>query len=270
MCDTGYFGNPIIPNGGCENCDCNGNNDLKNPGEYLLLNIIFIFLFFKAACHPQTGDCALCENNTDGRHCEICAQWFWGDAVSAKNCTKCECHQCGSSVCDHYTGKCQCHPLVEGIRCDRCVENAWGIDSCRGCQPCNCGLAVSSFNPSKHLLFLKASNSQCDLKTGQCACMPGAAGQFCERCDHGFWHYSSQGCQKCDCEADLSMGTVCDVNTGQCHCQEGATGSRCDKCLTNYLRVPGYGCRLCDECVYALVIFLTFISHNFNFPGSRN
>lgn len=104
-----------------------------------------------------------------------------------------------------------------------------------------------------NIIILKASNSQCDLKNGQCACMPGAAGQFCDRCDHGFWHYSPQGCQKCDCEADLSMGTVCDVNTGQCHCQEGATGSRCDKCLPNYLRVPGFGCRLCDECVYALV-----------------
>lgn len=48
---------------------------------------------------------------------------------------------------------------------------------------------------------------------------------------------------ECDCEADLSMGTVCDVNTGQCHCQEGATGPRCDQCASQYLRIPNFGCR---------------------------
>lgn len=48
---------------------------------------------------------------------------------------------------------------------------------------------------------------------------------------------------ECDCEADLSLGTVCDINTGQCHCQEGATGPRCDQCLTHYLRIPDFGCR---------------------------
>lgn len=48
---------------------------------------------------------------------------------------------------------------------------------------------------------------------------------------------------ECDCEADLSMGTVCDVNTGQCHCQEGAIGPRCDQCAPQYLRIPNLGCR---------------------------
>lgn len=82
--------------------------------------------------------------------------------------------------------------------------------------------------------------------------MPGAAGLRCERCEHGYWDYSPQGCKKCDCEADLSMGTVCDVKTGQCHCQEGASGPRCDTCIDTYLRIPKFGCRFCDECVHAL------------------
>lgn len=57
---------------------------------------------------------------------------------------------------------------------------------------------------------------------------------------------------ECDCEADLSLGTVCDVNTGQCHCQQGASGPRCDSCIETYLKVPKFGCRFCDECVFAL------------------
>ncbi|VDK29540.1 unnamed protein product [Gongylonema pulchrum] len=82
--------------------------------------------------------------------------------------------------------------------------------------------------------------------------MPGAAGRMCEACAYGYWNYGPTGCSKCDCEADLSMGTVCDVHTGQCHCQEGATGPRCDQCALHYLRIPTYGCRLCDECVHSL------------------
>ncbi|KAI1731321.1 laminin EGF domain-containing protein [Ditylenchus destructor] len=221
-CDVGFFGEPLQPGGTCEPCFCSNNNDLNEDG----------------ACNPRTGDCALCEGNTDGRRCEYCKEWYYGDAVTAKNCTECKCDQCGSYECDNILGQCQCHPLVEGSDCSRCAENAWGFDSCRGCRPCNCGAA--------------ASNSQCDLKTGQCACMPGAGGQFCERCEHGYWNYSPQGCKKCDCESDLSQGTVCDVTTGQCHCQPGASGPRCDSCVENYLKVPTIGCRFCDECVFAL------------------
>lgn len=73
--------------------------------------------------------------------------------------------------------------------------------------------------------------------------MPGAGGQYCERCEHGYWNYGPQGCKKCDCESDLALGTVCDVNTGQCHCQEGASGARCDSCIETYLKVPRFGCR---------------------------
>ncbi|VDO27999.1 unnamed protein product [Haemonchus placei] len=222
-CDAGYFGEPQRPGGSCQPCDCNGNNNLTDS----------------RACHPVTGDCYLCERNTDGRKCEYCAQWYYGDAVAAKNCTACTCDQCGSAMCDNQVGECQCKPNVEGLNCDRCIPDHWGFSRCGGCHPCHCGVASSS--------------SQCDDETGQCQCRPGAVGLRCEHCEHGFWNYGEYGCQKCDCEADLSMGTVCDVRTGQCHCQEGATGARCDQCLQSYLRIPTFGCRRCDECVHHLV-----------------
>ncbi|VDM41094.1 unnamed protein product [Toxocara canis] len=218
-CDVGYFGEPLRMGGSCEECDCYGNNDLSVEGS----------------CHPISGDCDLCMNNTDGRHCEYCKQWYYGDATDAKNCTECTCDQCGSSYCDNVSGKCVCKPLVQGSNCDRCVEDAWGFSRCQGCQMCNCALASSS--------------PQCHETTGQCACMPGAIGLHCEACEYGYWNYGPFGCKKCDCEADLSLGTVCDVRTGQCHCQEGATGPRCDQCLPGYLRIPTYAC---DECVHSL------------------
>uniref|UniRef100_A0A8R1I6V3 Laminin-like protein epi-1 n=2 Tax=Caenorhabditis japonica TaxID=281687 RepID=A0A8R1I6V3_CAEJA len=222
-CAAGFFGQPQQQGGSCEPCQCNNNNNLTDS----------------RACHPVSGDCYLCEQHTDGRHCEWCAQWFYGDAVTAKNCSSCECDQCGSSYCDNKSGGCECKTNVEGDSCDRCKPDHWGFSKCQGCQACHCGTA--------------AFNTQCNVENGQCTCRPGATGMRCEHCEHGYWNYGEHGCDKCDCEADLSMGTVCDVRTGQCHCQEGATGSRCDQCLPSYLRIPTYGCRRCDECVHHLI-----------------
>ncbi|EGT43369.1 hypothetical protein CAEBREN_17090 [Caenorhabditis brenneri] len=222
-CAAGYFGQPQQVGGSCEPCQCNGNNNLTDS----------------RACHPVSGDCYLCEQNTDGRHCEWCAQWFYGDAVAAKNCSSCECDQCGSQYCDNKSGGCECKTNVEGDSCDRCKPDHWGFSKCQGCQACHCGTA--------------AFNTQCNVENGQCTCRPGATGMRCEHCEHGYWNYGEHGCDKCDCESDLSMGTVCDVRTGQCHCQEGATGSRCDQCLPSYLRIPVHGCRRCDECVHHLI-----------------
>ncbi|CAJ0584396.1 unnamed protein product, partial [Mesorhabditis spiculigera] len=221
-CDSGFFGEPTLDGGICQQCNCNGNNNLTDP----------------RACHPQSGDCYMCEKHTSGRHCEWCEEWYYGDAVEKKNCAECGCDRCGADYCDNKNGTCQCKPNIGGEKCDHCVADHWGFDTCQGCRACHCGLASSS--------------SQCHDQTGQCACLPGAAGLRCEVCENGFWNYGPNGCQKCDCEADLSMGTVCDVRTGQCHCQEGATGPRCDQCLPSYLRIPTHGCRRCDECVHSL------------------
>uniref|UniRef100_A0A1I7XHB3 Laminin EGF-like domain-containing protein n=1 Tax=Heterorhabditis bacteriophora TaxID=37862 RepID=A0A1I7XHB3_HETBA len=233
-CDAGYFGEPQRVGGSCQPCNCNNNNNLTDS----------------RSCHPIIGDCFLCENNTDGRHCERCTTWFYGDAIGSKNCEACSCNRCGSAICDNRTGHCECKTNVEGNSCDRCKPDHWGFVKCRGCEACLCGIASSS--------------SQCHSETGQCACRPGAAGQRCQHCEHGYWDYGEHGCRKCDCEADLSMGTVCDVMTGQCHCQEGATGSRCDQCQPSYLRIPIFGCRRCDECVHHLMKDVSSLNYNIN------
>lgn len=126
----------------------------------------------------------------------------------------CTCDQCGSVSCDRDLGSCQCQPNVEGLNCDRCKVSEWivnqkslrnhcmyiwissgelilsifflqpdtyGFDSCAGCRDCNCGLASVS--------------TQCDSVTGQCTCMPGTEGNYCDQCSEGFWNYTAAGCQ---------------------------------------------------------------------------
>lgn len=70
-CDVGFYGEPMVIDGKCQKCSCNDNNDLSIDGS----------------CHPTSGICDLCMNNTDGFHCEYCKPWYYGDAVAAKNCS---------------------------------------------------------------------------------------------------------------------------------------------------------------------------------------
>ncbi|XP_056148467.1 multiple epidermal growth factor-like domains protein 9 [Lampris incognitus] len=58
--------------GVCAPCDCNGNADPKGPSQL---------------CHPHTGHCFSCINNTTGPQCQLCAPGFTGDA-HAHNCTQ--------------------------------------------------------------------------------------------------------------------------------------------------------------------------------------
>lgn len=55
----------------CVPCECNGNADPGSPAQI---------------CHPKTGHCLQCTNNTTGSWCHLCAPGFIGDA-KAHNCT---------------------------------------------------------------------------------------------------------------------------------------------------------------------------------------
>lgn len=65
MCDSNFFGDPEVPGGSCQSCDCNGNVDLNRPGN----------------CDPKSGKCLQCLYDTDGNHCEYCKDGFFGDAL---------------------------------------------------------------------------------------------------------------------------------------------------------------------------------------------
>ncbi|XP_035515062.1 multiple epidermal growth factor-like domains protein 9 [Morone saxatilis] len=67
-CSAGFY----KASGVCVPCDCSGNADPQGPIQL---------------CHPDTGHCLRCINNTTGPQCQICVQGFVGDA-RAHNCTR--------------------------------------------------------------------------------------------------------------------------------------------------------------------------------------
>lgn len=125
LCADNYFGNPEVPGGRCERCDCSRNVDLEVAGN----------------CDGRTGECAQCMFETGGAHCEHCRDGYYGDALQP-NCRQCECDVLGTNgtvkYCDRYSGQCPCLPNVEGARCDRCVKNHWKIALGVGCEACEC------------------------------------------------------------------------------------------------------------------------------------
>ncbi|XP_022602396.1 multiple epidermal growth factor-like domains protein 9 isoform X1 [Seriola dumerili] len=67
-CTAGFY----ETSGACVPCDCSGNADPQGPAQL---------------CHPDTGRCLRCTNNTTGSQCQLCAPGFTGDA-RAHNCTR--------------------------------------------------------------------------------------------------------------------------------------------------------------------------------------
>uniref|UniRef100_A0A3Q3D5A7 Basement membrane-specific heparan sulfate proteoglycan core protein n=1 Tax=Hippocampus comes TaxID=109280 RepID=A0A3Q3D5A7_HIPCM len=200
-CSNGYYGQPTVPGGSCQPCDCHGNLDLSTPGS----------------CDPITGQCLHCRHGYGGVACDSCDDGFFGDAISAKNCRPCQCHINGSvsEVCNKQSGRCQCRANVVGRQCDDCMT--YGLATGGQCVPCHC----NSFG---------SKSFDCD-ENGQCRCQPGVTGPKCDRCSRGFFNFQEGGCTPCHCS---HVGNNCDANTGQCICPPNTLGERCDRCAPNH------------------------------------
>uniref|UniRef100_A0A674J3X9 Laminin subunit alpha 2 n=1 Tax=Terrapene triunguis TaxID=2587831 RepID=A0A674J3X9_9SAUR len=224
-CADGYFGQPLIPGGSCRPCQCNDNLDFSIPGS----------------CDSLSGACLICKPGITGQYCERCADGYFGDALDPKNCQLCHCNINGSvsEICNSQTGQCECRPNVVGRRCDECKPGTFGLQSSRGCVPCNC----NSFG---------SKSFDCD-ENGQCHCQPGVAGKKCDRCAHGFYNFEEGGCTPCECS---HLGNNCDPVTGRCVCPPNTIGEKCDKCAPNYW---GHdivsGCKACDCSVVGSLSF---------------
>ncbi|GCC23743.1 laminin subunit alpha-2 isoform X2 [Chiloscyllium punctatum] len=243
QCAEGFFGDAVVARN-CQPCDCHVNGSVAE------------------LCDKQTGQCQ-CKHNVVGRQCDHCLPNCWWDHEK-KVCMPCLCSPIGSMSlrCDQ-TGTCICKPGFLGKHCalnrqlyeqqyDEGSEMAkpiqiqrrrwWetGIGGCprgaykpatastrgsenyylhssRGCIPCNC----NSFG---------SKSFDCDDK-GQCRCQPGVAGQKCDRCALGFYHFQEGGCIPCEC---AHVGNHCDSETGQCICPPNTVGEKCDKCAANF------------------------------------
>uniref|UniRef100_A0A8C4I4G9 Basement membrane-specific heparan sulfate proteoglycan core protein n=1 Tax=Dicentrarchus labrax TaxID=13489 RepID=A0A8C4I4G9_DICLA len=202
-CSNGYYGQPTVPGSTCQPCDCHDNLDLSIPGS----------------CDPITGQCLRCRQGYGGAACDSCAEGYYGDAITAKNCQPCQCHTNGSvsEVCNKETGQCQCRENVVGRQCDECMPQTHGVTRGGVCVPCHC----NSFG---------SKSFDCD-ETGQCRCQPGVTGPKCDRCSRGFFNFQEGGCTPCQCS---HVGNNCDANTGQCICPPNTIGERCDRCAPNH------------------------------------
>ncbi|KAL1020660.1 hypothetical protein UPYG_G00002990 [Umbra pygmaea] len=234
-CSPGFYGNPMVIGSTCQPCHCHDNTD---P------NMLF------SDCDGLTGECHGCMYNTAGTHCETCAPGFYGDAITAKNCTRCNCSPCGTASCDPHTGQCHCKPGVTGKHCGHCIDGAYGFEACSGCHRCDCSAAAALVQP-------------CDPRSGSCACQPGVSGPDCHQCAPGYWDYSPEGCRKCECKHGR-----CDPRTGECHCAEGLTGRQCDTCSHRYSvpvqRGHDIHCEPCDSCVVVLLNDLDSINDKYS------
>nr|XP_022901153.1 laminin subunit beta-1 isoform X1 [Onthophagus taurus]XP_022901154.1 laminin subunit beta-1 isoform X1 [Onthophagus taurus] len=222
VCADNYFGNPEVPGGNCQLCDCNDNIDIMRPGN----------------CDPHSGQCKQCLYETTGDHCEMCRSGFYRTSPE-EMCRECVCHILGwnktAGDCDRYTGKCPCYPNVIGDDCEKCKENHWKIASGKGCEPCDCDPVGS-----KHL--------QCNVYLGECDCRENFGGRQCNECKANYWgDPKADKCIKCECNLEGSETEQCDQKTGNCKCRPGIGGDRCDQCARGYVGVAPH-CRPCGEC----------------------
>ena len=226
-CEPGYFNFPT-----CQPCECNGH---------------------AATCHPTTGECISCGEYTDGTHCEVCLEGFYGNPLQDVNipCRPCPCpntKESGHSFADRCTLDpvtlepiCECYPEYAGNKCDVCEDNYFGNPEIPGgsCKLCNC-----SDN------WKEDSEGNCDSSTGVCLqCIYNTEGDHCEYCEPGYYGDAvNDVCKACVCDL---LGTDpnqfdCDRFTGDCHCLTNVEGKSCDRCIDNHWGIArGEGCEPC-------------------------
>lgn len=153
-CQPGFFG---FSKTGCQPCQCHNHTNY---------------------CHPQSGVCMSCLDNTNGPNCEECKPKFYRSpgAATTDACVSCPCSNTSSTgtchsdsegfpVCD------QCLPGYSGQQCDSCAAGFYR--STGGCVPCDCSGNADPKGPSQI----------CHPETGHCLrCINNTMGSRCHLC----------------------------------------------------------------------------------------
>ncbi|KAM6304189.1 laminin subunit beta-4 [Podargus strigoides] len=219
----------------CKRCNCNGHSGRCH----------FDMAMYQASGGVSGGVCEDCQDNTMGQHCDQCKSFFYRDPLKdisdPQACLPCNCDPNGTlhnGVCESHTdpvlgtvaGQCPCKENVEGVHCDKCRANYYGLSGSDplGCQPCNC-------DPSGSLPF-----SICDPATGECLCQQFATGQRCEKCLVGYWGLGNSlyGCSPCDCDIGGSQNNLCSPKDGQCKCLPNIVSRQCNEPAPGYFFLP--------------------------------
>ncbi|XP_689297.6 multiple epidermal growth factor-like domains protein 9 [Danio rerio] len=157
-CHPGFF---HFSSTGCQPCQCN------NHSTY---------------CHPQSGICLDCQDNTQGHNCEECLPSFYrrGGEGSADVCLPCPCSSETSSGICHLDSSgrpvcAECKPGFTGPTCDSCTDGLF--KSAGTCIPCDCN---GNADP-------RSVPQICHPETGHChRCVNHTTGAHCEICARGY------------------------------------------------------------------------------------
>ncbi|XP_066997490.2 laminin subunit beta-1 [Anabrus simplex] len=210
----------------CKKCNCNNHAASCHFDEAV----------YELTGKVSGGVCDGCQDNTMGRNCEQCRDFYYQDPsrdiTDSDVCQPCDCDPRGAlddGICDSRTdlvnglesGRCHCKTNVEGRRCDRCKNGFWNFNETNphGCQPCTCN-TLGTIN-----------NQGCNVYTGECTCKRYVRGRDCNQCLLEYWGLSDDrdGCKPCDCDPGGSYDNNCDVITGQCRCRPHVTGRTCNQ-----------------------------------------
>ncbi|XP_059472124.1 laminin subunit gamma-1 isoform X2 [Neocloeon triangulifer] len=218
----------------CVPCNCNGHADI---------------------CDADTGRC-ICQHNTAGENCELCARGFYGNALAGtdSDCQPCPCPNQSACVqlLDETVVCLECPKGYGGPRCDICSDGYFGDPEGRfgsfrsKCEPCDCN---SNVDPN--------GIGNCNRTTGECLkCIYNTGGSHCEVCLPGFFgdalSLPKGDCKTCQCNG---LGTertkegpfACDQISGQCRCKPYVTGKNCDVCEDGFYNInSGEGCQACN------------------------
>ncbi|XP_017778618.1 PREDICTED: laminin subunit gamma-1-like, partial [Nicrophorus vespilloides] len=216
----------------CQQCECN------NHAFY---------------CDSESGKC-VCNDNTEGFHCERCMKGYYGNA---RNGTETDCKPCGcpnNGECTYSNNTINCVSCAKGYKgndCDSCSDGYYGDPTghfgqkSRKCQKCDCNANVD-----------EEATGNCNTITGECLkCIRNTVGGKCERCLPGYYGDAISGnssCRPCDCMPngsvrDIDGNLMCDQATGSCICKTRVIGRRCDSCEDGYYNFAGErGCSPCN------------------------
>lgn len=138
-------------------------------------------------CDKETGECRGCMDNTGGKHCETCAEGYYGHPDDS--CQACPCPETNKNFARGcYVSEkevaCYCKEGYTGALCDRCSKGFFGAphEIYGSCESCDCNIEG-------------IVSDECDQLDGQCNCKKGVIGRRCDKCElprHLLMNYECQ------------------------------------------------------------------------------
>lgn len=204
-----------------------------------------------SSAEPALGaEQCYCPPNFKGYSCESCETGYYkvkGNGPGLFNCVPCQCNG-HADTCDQETGECiACRDNTLGKNCELCKTGYHQINNeCRLC-PCPGPSEGNVFADS--CMFDQNSNN-----VYYCNCLPGYAGQYCERCAPGYYGDPTRPggkCLPCQCNNNIDMKDEgsCDQRTGAClKCLHNTAGLNCEKCADWHFGDPilAKNCKPCE------------------------